>query len=187
MLSYRYDSKECVWNILLESSLSGKKYEVKTKKLVIAGYLDSQLQLENQIGGNIFLRYYTYEKNRSFSPCLKKGHTEHSRQDYQKRIPISNAIEMTSYSDGKNAESVYKRIMKTGRQTMNERIFYWRPGTHYFKPLDRKWKSRNDFLKYAQNPLQNLFVVGEMVSNNQGWTEGAFQSVERIIKKLVTI
>lgn len=187
MLSYSYDNEEGVWNILLESTFSGQRYTVKTKKLVIAGYLNPQLQLEKQIGGNVFLRYYTFEKNRKFSPCLEKGYTEHSRQRYQKRIAISGAIEMTSYSDGKNAESVYRKILSRGRHNCNEAVFYWKTGTHYFKPLDRKWKSRKDFLENAQNPFPNLFVVGEMVSNNQGWTEGAFESVERIINKLVRI
>jgi hypothetical protein len=28
--------------------------------------------------------------------------------------------------------------------------------------------------------MKNLYVVGEMISNNQGWTEGALESVKEI-------
>jgi hypothetical protein len=186
MMSYSYDCKEGVWKVVVRSTLCGKTYVIETKKLVIAGYLASQLRLEDQIGCNVFLRYYTYERNRSFSKCLMKGQTEYRTDNFQKRIRISDTIEMTSYSDGKNADSLYKTIMKkTEPKSGDEAIFYWKKGTHYYKPLEKKWKTREAFIKYAQNPFPKLFVVGEMVSRNQGWTEGAFESVERILEKLV--
>jgi len=39
-------------------------------------------------------------------------------------------------------------------------------------------------LEIAQNPIENLFVVGEGLSRNQGWCEGAVESVEKIIRKI---
>jgi monoamine oxidase len=47
-----------------------------------------------------------------------------------------------------------------------------------------KFKDRNEYIKMAQNPQKNMYVVGEMISNKQGWTEGAIESVEKIIYKL---
>jgi len=58
--------------------------------------------------------------------------------------------------------------------------YFWEIGTHYYSPLDRtRFKTRNQFIKEAQNPAENILVVGEMVSRNQGWTEGALESVEK--------
>ena len=36
-------------------------------------------------------------------------------------------------------------------------------------------------MKKAQHPMKNMLVVGEMVSNDQGWTEGALDSVKKVI------
>lgn len=63
-------------------------------------------------------------------------------------------------------------------------IFYWKNGTHYYKPLNRTlYKTRNEFIKKIQNPHKNIYVIGEVVSMNQGWTEGALESVNKILIK----
>ena len=99
---------------------------------------------------------------------------------------MSKTMEMTSYSDNQSADKMYKYLKnRRVKYPSNERIFYWPVGTHYFKPLPRNWNSRKDFLEHVQNPRENLYVVGEMVSRNQGWTEGALESVENILSKLV--
>ena len=67
----------------------------------------------------------------------------------------------------------------------NTELVYWKCGTHFFKPLNPKYKNRDDFLKKVQNPLENLFVVGEAFSKNQGWCEGALESVEAIKNNLI--
>jgi monoamine oxidase len=33
--------------------------------------------------------------------------------------------------------------------------------------------------------MKNIYVVGEMISHKQGWTEGALESVEKIINKIL--
>ena len=58
--------------------------------------------------------------------------------------------------------------------------YYWECGTHYFQPLPKEFLSRKNFIIQAQNPTNNLFVVGEMISMHQGWIEGALESVESI-------
>ena len=60
-------------------------------------------------------------------------------------------------------------------------IYYWKYGTHYYKPLDKSFSSRIQFIKKAQTPEPNIFVVGEVVSRNQGWVEGALYSVHNIL------
>jgi len=63
--------------------------------------------------------------------------------------------------------------------------FYWPIGTHYYEPLSGLYKSRQDFIRKAQFPEKNLFITGEMVALNQGWVEGALDSVEKIRDKLL--
>ena len=61
--------------------------------------------------------------------------------------------------------------------------FYWPIGTHYYEPLSSEYKNRIDFIKKAQNPINGVVVVGEVVALNQGWVEGALDSVELAITK----
>ena len=50
--------------------------------------------------------------------------------------------------------------------------FFHKEGTHYYTYYDHI---------PHQQPFSNLFIVGEMISNNQGWVEGALESVDNII------
>ena len=62
--------------------------------------------------------------------------------------------------------------------------YYWPVGTHYYKPLDTsRYKGRTEFIDAAQHPEKGILVVGEVVSNNQGWTEGALDSVRAVLTK----
>ena len=62
--------------------------------------------------------------------------------------------------------------------------FYWPIGTHYYSPLDHtKFKNRGEFVKKLQHPEPNMLVVGEMISMNQGWTQGALESVQMGLTK----
>jgi hypothetical protein len=63
--------------------------------------------------------------------------------------------------------------------------FYWPIGTHYYTPLPnyKNMLTRSQFIHKAQIPLPNLLVVGEVVAENQGWTEGALESVEKVVTK----
>ena len=57
--------------------------------------------------------------------------------------------------------------------------YYWKCGTHYYEPIENI--SRIQFIKKAQNPEKNMFVVGEVVSRDQGWVEGALSSVHNVL------
>jgi hypothetical protein len=43
--------------------------------------------------------------------------------------------------------------------------------------------TRSEFIYKAQHPLPNVLVVGEVVAENQGWTEGALDSVVKVVTK----
>lgn len=59
--------------------------------------------------------------------------------------------------------------------------YYWQIGTHYYEPLPKEFKSRTEFIHQAQHPEKGIVVVGEMVSRDQGWVEGALESVDAVI------
>jgi hypothetical protein len=61
--------------------------------------------------------------------------------------------------------------------------YYWPIGTHYYTPLASKYENREEFIHKAQNPEKGILVVGEVVSNNQGWTNGALSSVKAVLNK----
>ena len=121
----------------------------------------------------------------------------------QKIIPIDQdkGIYMISYNDNSNAKLLKNRLEnnETNREYYSRKLeialsikkgslkllgirgFYWDIGTHYYKPLDKsKYRSRKQFIKDAQNPEENIYVVGEVVSRKQGWSEGALESVEAV-------
>jgi len=59
--------------------------------------------------------------------------------------------------------------------------FYWPIGTHYYDPLRSPYKSRLEFVNHIQHPEPGMLVVGEAVSLNQGWTQGALDSVDKVV------
>ena len=104
---------------------------------------------------------------------------------------------MISYSDNKVANrwkacsnvkktivQAIRRIFKMEVKVLKHKLIYWKIGTQYFKPLSNEFKNREEFLSVAQNPIKNLFVVGEGLSINQGWCEGSVESVEKIINQI---
>jgi hypothetical protein len=139
--------------------------------------------VHQQIGYNSFLRMYV------FFDTKDKLHssTTYTSNHLQKRIKITPHIHMLSYSDNRHARSVNKMSTQeledlTHLKIKSVKKYFWKHGTHYYKPLDTsRFSSRDDFIRYAQNPVPNVFLVGEVISRNQGWTEGALESVHRVL------
>jgi hypothetical protein len=158
------------------------------------------------IKGQTFLRLYGKFSHCSI-PIIKeyvKGYTI-VPPPLQKIIPMDpdNGIYMIAYNDNKSSKYMKKWLENT--ETNRSKIctlikkalgipvetniylssmleFYWNIGTHYYRPLDvRKYKNRTNFIEVAQHPMENVLVVGESVSTNQGWVEGALESVESVI------
>lgn len=108
----------------------------------------------------------------------------------RKIVPIKGEVFTVAYSDNRDAEVLKSKPTSHFQNLLNDKFkgakiskmekFYWKEGTHYYKPLDDKYKSRGEFIRQAQNPERSIWVVGEMVAQKQGWVEGALQSVEKI-------
>lgn len=96
-----------------------------------------------------------------------------------------SAIILEKYKDEKEAltELVQEALglPKDSVKILNVQSHFWKIGTHYYDTLPAKYDDRNEFLHEAQRPYPNIFVVGEVVAINQGWVEGALQSVRAIM------
>jgi hypothetical protein len=122
----------------------------------------------------------------------------------QKIIPINQdkGIYMIAYNDNNNTIALKNHLENTPEnrelycmllekslgipsdslQLLAIKDYYWPIGTHYYKPLNTKiYHNRDDFIEKAQHPESGILVVGEVVSHNQGWTEGALDSVKAVL------
>lgn len=122
----------------------------------------------------------------------------YTEKPFQKVIEMNKekCIYMISYSDNKIAdrwlkvddinlevEKNIRKIFGVDVEVIKNELVYWKSGTHYFSPLEKEYRNRDEFIFDAQHPEKNVFVVGEAYSNDQGWCEGALESVEQILSK----
>lgn len=153
--------------------------------LIFAGFIDKYPfpEVKAQVGYNRFLRMYSYSRNEN--DHLHQGGMTYYNNVLQKSIFISPTIRTMSYSDNNNADAVMRlpqsRLKDMAGYDVDDVVrYYWEHGTHYYKPLSTRWKDRDEFIRYAQNPEPGIYLVGECISKNQGWTEGALESVRAI-------
>jgi hypothetical protein len=159
-----------------------------------------------QICGQTFIRIY----GQFSTDCLSivKSYVPNTTVvpgPIHKIIPMNpdNGVYMIVYSDNsaadffskyienieKNRDVLCRLIEKSlgitnGSLKLNDIVsYYWPIGTHYYKPLSDRYKSRKEFIKIAQHPMTNILVVGEMISTNQGWVEGAIESVDAVVNE----
>lgn len=110
-----------------------------------------------------------------------------SSNPIQKILPYRDGVYMISYSDNRCADTVARRVedrqwlhRHTGLFWTDPVVYYFRCGTHFYRPLDPSWSDRDAFLRDAQNPSPGVYLCSEGLSRNQGWTEGALESARRI-------
>jgi len=166
----------------------------------------SKNSLYQQIKGQPFLRLYA-KFNKESTEIMKKYVTSYTivPGPLQKIIPIdvNKGVYMIAYSDNTNAllqkkyleNTIENRnlycdlvedslgIPKGKLKILAIKDYYWPIGTHYYEPLRGPFKTRNEFVYKAQHPENGMLVVGEVVSRDQGWTEGALESVKSVLDK----
>jgi hypothetical protein len=182
-------------------------------KVIIGSTIDTIRKLlpsypiYNDIEGQPFLRLYA-KFTKSSIPVLKeyiKGFT-FVPGPLQRIIPMDpdNGVYMISYNDNNNSfilknhlqntksnRELYEMLLEKSLGMPKDSLhiiaikdYYWPIGTHYYKPLNRElYTSREEFIEKAQHPEKGILVVGECVSRNQGWTEGALESVKEVVTK----
>lgn len=166
-------------------------------------------QIYNNIEGQPFLRIYGKFSKKSISIMKEyvNGYTI-LPTSLQKIIPINpdKGIYMIAYNDNNNTITLknYLENTKINRifycellekslgiqsgslELIAIKAYYWPIGTHYYKPLDKnQYISRENFIYKAQRPDKGIIVVGEVVSRNQGWVEGALKSVKNVLPLLI--
>jgi hypothetical protein len=187
---------------------TGTKY--LCKKVVIATTIDATRKLlphypiYNDIEGQPFLRLYAKFTKKSAE--IMKQHINRFtfvEGPLQRIIPmdVDKGVYMIAYNDNNNATTLkhhlenndinrrlYEMLLESSLDIPSNTLeiiaiksYYWPIGTHYYKPLNKQlYASRKEFMKKAQHPEKDILVIGEAVSRNQGWTEGALESVEAI-------
>jgi len=166
----------------------------------------SKNSIYNQIHGQPFIRLYG-KFSKSSIPIMKKyvPNLTVVPGPLQKIIPMNpdEGIYMIAYNDNK-ASLYMKKFLQNNHENRSMlctilelslgikpdslkltsmKDYYWDIGTHYFEPLREPFKNRMEFLQKAQNPYENMIVVGELLSTNQGWVEGSLESVENVLNK----
>lgn len=183
---------------------TSKSKVFQTKNIVLASTVNTVRKLltypiYDQIGSQPFLRIYGKFDKKSTQIINDKLHVfTVVKGPLQKIIPMNkdDGVYMICYNDNKNTLALKSKLKNNKRnrnyfcrlfekaigikgesiKMIGMKVFYWKEGTHYYKP----YRSLRSVIKEAQNPDENVFVVGEMVSSNQGWVNGALESVEAI-------
>jgi hypothetical protein len=178
----------------------------KCNKLIVATTITSLRKLfknpiYKEIEAQPFLRVYA-TISKQYIPIMKEKIKNMTivNNELQKIYPIDpdNGLYAIAYCDNKNAIklrdhvdnkeymcNLIKKALNIKELKINKIINFYRDvGTHYYKPLNKIYNNRNEFIRIAQNPSKNIFVIGEVVSENQGWTNSALSTYHKINKFL---
>jgi hypothetical protein len=191
--------------IVFESNKVIVATTIDSIKQIIPG-ASNKNSIYNEIKGQTFLRLYGKFSKKS-SEIMKqyiKGYTI-VPGPLQKIIPMdaNKGVYMIAYSDNTNATFLKKYLENTlenrdvichfiekalglpdkSLELIAMKDYYWPIGTHYYTPLTNKYENREEFIHTAQHPENGILVVGEVVSDNQGWTNGALSSVKAVLNK----
>jgi hypothetical protein len=170
----------------------------------------ARTSIYQQIQGQPFLIVYA-KFDRESTEIMKKYVTSFTvleKGHLQKMIPMDpdKGVYMVAYSDNQHARALKAKgalentckncemyskwaadalgiPVSTPLHIIAIKDYYWQTGTHYYEPLAKEFKSRADFIRQAQHPEKGMVVVGEMVSRDQGWVEGALESVDAVITR----
>ena len=140
---------------------------------------------KKMVGSNNFIRMYTYHDNVELHKIIIIPHI------FKQIIPINNNIIMSAYCDNNNAiktrellknmtnKDITNIITKYIKATpvKDKLIKYWEVATHYYKP---SYNYKKNY--YSKD---NFSIVGEIISYEHGWGEGAIHSVNNWFKNMV--
>jgi thioredoxin reductase len=201
--------KPCLFQIKTETGTvyNCNRVVIATTITGIQKLVSHKSSLYKQIHGQTFLRLYA-KFNKESTEIMKKYVPSYTivPGPLQKMIPMDpdKGIYMIAYSDNDSAllqkkylkNSVENRnvycdlieealgILPKGQlKILDMKDYYWSVGTHYYEPLHGDFKTRKEFIHKAQHPENGILVVGEVVSKNQGWVEGALESVNLVLSK----
>lgn len=186
----------CVTKIIKKENyyiviVNNKDY-YKTNKLLFCGDLAIKyIETENfslgsvldHIGSVEFARCYTYHDTINFNYNLK------TTSLLDKMIYYGKHVIMSCYNDSAKAKVTKKLIIDdpNGLENFNKILHcvllpelispakdiiskYWEHGVHYYKPGGKP--------DHSELNKQNIFILGEITSDHQGFMEGAIKTVD---------
>lgn len=181
--------------------------EFKTKKIILAlpkpallelQYLKPYTQLLNSIDCKDLCRIYSIFKDIWF----KNIHKTTTNNKLRFIIPINkeSGLIMSSYTDSIYAKMWKKYIDKPNelkkelvkelqevfqvpiQKPIYNTICYWNCGVGYWKKNKNSQVLSKKILQL--NPEEQLYIVGENYSTNQGWNEGGLETVHELLQLL---
>lgn len=185
------DNKYACKNVIIATTISSVRH-----------LLPIHRQIYNQIESQPFMRIYGKfgKESAAIVKEATKGTSVIVNNQIKRIIPINpdTGIYMVVYSDNSNAEYIKDHVQGNdpeSREWLCRKLeqafgleidslkmtaikkYYWHEGTHYYIPFGGI-ESYETWVPKARNPEPGIYVVGEMISRDQGWVEGALQSVE---------
>ena len=178
---------------------------IDTIKKIVPGAADKN-SIYQAIQGQAFLRLYGRftKKSTEIMKNYVKGYMI-VPGPLQKIITMNadKGVYMIAYSDNKCAIFLRQYLENTAKtrdifcglleqalgipdktlELIAIKDYYWPIGTHYYLPLADKYRNRAEFIYKAQHPQNDILVIGEVVSSNQGWVNGALSSVTAVLNK----
>lgn len=193
---------DSVW--LIDGTYMCKNVIIATTVSTLRKLLPMHRQIYKQIESQPFMRIYG-KFGKESSEIMAKATQQTSvivNNQVKRIIPINpdSGIYMVVYSDNSNAEYMKTHVqgndpksrdwlcrkleqalqlsLDTLKMTAIKK-YYWHEGTHYYIPFGGS-ESYETWITKAKNPEPGIYVVGEMISRDQGWVEGALQSVDNV-------
>ncbi len=191
-----------VW--LIDGKYMCKNVIIATTISTLRKLLPMHRQIYKQIESQPFMRIYG-KFGKESSEILKEATQQTSvivNNQVKRIIPINydSGVYMVVYSDNANAEYINDHVQgndSESREWLCRKLeqalrleintltmtaikkYYWCEGTHYYIPFSGS-ESYETWITKAKNPEAGIYVVGEMISRDQGWVEGALQSVDNV-------
>jgi hypothetical protein len=171
---------------------NNKRYKIDTKKIIFCAdisiknikFNNIDMSILNHINSMPFLRVYTYHND------IKLKYIVKTNSILDKIIPINDNILMSAYCDNWKVEGLLPLIESNDKLKNIDKLLhnsllsdsdkvssaldmiykYWQHGIHYYNPKPN--------LDQSELNKIGIYIAGEMISDHQGWVEGAIRSVD---------
>jgi hypothetical protein len=189
---------------LIDGTYMCKNVIIATTVSTLKKLLPMHRNIYKQIESQPFMRIYG-KFGKESAEILKEATQQTSvivNNQVKRIIPINpdSGVYMVVYSDNSNAEYMKDHVQGNdheSREWLCRKLeqalslpldtlkmtaikkYYWHEGTHYYIPFGGN-ESYETWITKAKNPEPGIYVVGEMISRDQGWVEGALQSVDNV-------
>lgn len=193
---------------MLGKKADEKPFTYRAKHVIIAtcrcslgkfNVLDDAPLLKQLATSPLMRIYAKYPPNKSGKIWFEDLHKTVTSNPLRYVIPINpkTGLIMISYTDGddtKHWKDMDDKILENEIQKQAKALFpdkdipaptylqkhYWGGGCTYWLPGKYDIETAS---KEAMNPSKNVYVVGESISLQQAWIEGALESAEKLLSK----